>query len=77
MQSSQRLANLRATFKAVELVRFGASLTLEQVEAAAIAAGHEDSQRHSEPTRPAFERDMEMVAAKQVRQEQERFLPLM
>ncbi|CDI82517.1 WD domain-containing protein, putative [Eimeria praecox] len=64
-QSSQRLATLRATFKAVELVRFGVSLTLEQVEAAAVAAGHEDKQTRSEPVRPAFERDMEMVAAKQ------------
>lgn len=75
MQSSQHLASLRATFKAVELVRFGASLTLEQVEAAAVAAGREDNQARSEPVRPAFERDMEMVAVKQVRRKLARVYP--
>lgn len=77
-QSSQHLASLRATFKAVELVRFGASLTLEQVEAAAVAAGREDNQARSEPVRPAFERDMEMVAVKQaqLKQQQQLYMQL-
>ncbi|CDJ29126.1 WD domain-containing protein, putative [Eimeria mitis] len=77
-QSSQRLATLRATFKAVELVRFGASLTLEQVEAAAVAAGHEDNQARSDPIRPAFEKDMEMVAVKQaqLKDQQQQYMQL-
>ena len=67
LQISQRLASLRATLKEVELMRFGVSLTLEQVEAAAETAGRADIQARSEPVKPAFERDMELVVAKQVR----------
>lgn len=66
MQSSQRLAALRTTFKEVELVRFGVSLTLEQVEAAAEAASLAEMQAREEPVKVAFERDQELVAAKQV-----------
>lgn len=66
MQNTQRLSSLRETFKAVELVRFGVSLTLEQVEAAAQIAGQADSRGRSEPIKPAFEKDIEVVAAKQV-----------
>lgn len=48
-------------------MRFGTSLTLEQVEAAAEAAKHEDVQSRKEPVKPAFERDLEVLSAKQVR----------
>lgn len=50
----------------MELVRFGVSLTLEQVEAAAEIAGQADSRARSEPIKPAFEKDIEVMAAKQV-----------
>ncbi|KAL8440052.1 hypothetical protein Efla_004036 [Eimeria flavescens] len=64
-QSFRRLASLRATFKDVELVRFGRSLTLKQVEAAAMVAGRADKQAASQPVKPAFERDLEAVVSKQ------------
>lgn len=67
VQSSQRLAALRTTFKEVELLRFGVSLTLEQVEAAAEAASLARLQAREEPVKVAFERDQELIAAKAVR----------
>ncbi|KAL8433756.1 hypothetical protein ACSSS7_003653 [Eimeria intestinalis] len=65
LQSSQRLADLRSTFKEVQLVRFGMSLTLEQVEAAAKLASRDEKQARAKSIRPAFERDVEAVGYKQ------------
>ncbi|KAL8275156.1 hypothetical protein Esti_000906 [Eimeria stiedai] len=64
-QSNQRLATLRSTFREVQLVRFGMSLTLEQVEAAAKVARRVEKQARAEPVKPAFERDVEAVVYKQ------------
>ncbi|KAL8445203.1 hypothetical protein Emed_005761 [Eimeria media] len=64
-QSNQRLTDLRSTFKEVQLVRFGMSLTLEEVEAAAKLAGKADKRARAEPLTPAFERDVEAIAYKQ------------
>ncbi|KAL8448867.1 hypothetical protein Emag_003820 [Eimeria magna] len=51
--------------KEVQLVRFGMSLTLEEVEAASKLAGRADKQARAQPIKPAFESDVEAVAYKQ------------
>ncbi|XP_026191656.1 uncharacterized protein LOC34623556 [Cyclospora cayetanensis] len=63
-QSTQRLESLEAAFKEVERVRFGDSLTLEQVEAAAKAAEKAELQGCNEPLKPVFERDVELLSDK-------------
>ncbi|OEH79492.1 wd domain-containing protein [Cyclospora cayetanensis] len=70
-QSTQRLESLEAAFKEVERVRFGDSLTLEQVEAAAKAAEKAELQGCNEPLKPVFERDVELLSDKRARLRQQ------